>query len=47
MVFKDESVVFYEGHKVYMNGEYPSNIQRIFKGKQKTAKGWMFIKGGD
>lgn len=31
----------------YYCGTYPSNIQRIFKGKQKTAKGWMFIKGGD
>ena len=26
---------------------YTSNIQRILKGKQKTAKGWFFIKGGD
>ena len=24
---------------------YTSNIQRIFKGKQKTAKGWTFIRG--
>ena len=26
-------------------GTYTSNIQRIFKGKQKTAKGWTFIRG--
>lgn len=26
---------------------YTSNIQRIFNGKQKTANGWTFIKGGD
>ena len=24
---------------------YPSNIQRILNGKQKTAKGWTFRKG--
>ena len=26
-------------------GTYTSNIQRIFKGKQKTANGWTFIRG--
>ena len=28
-------------------GTYTSNIQRIFRGKQKTAKGWTFVKGGE
>ena len=27
-------------------GTYPIGIQRIFKGKQKTANGWQFRKGG-
>ena len=26
---------------------YTSNIQRIFRGKQKTANGWTFVRGGD
>ena len=26
-------------------GTYTSNIQRIFKGKQKTANGWTFERG--
>ena len=28
-------------------GTYPSNIQRIFRGKQKTANGWVFMRVGD
>jgi hypothetical protein len=28
-------------------GTYTSGIQRIFKGKQRTANGWIFVKVGD
>lgn len=39
-----EMMIFYDGMKVYMNGDYPALIQRVMNGTQKQTKGWRFRK---
>lgn len=46
---KDELVLTFDSieQAAEFCGTYTSGIQRIFKGKQKTANGWIFERLGD